>query len=281
MVHWHQEFRQSGKLYLTVEKVDKKTKSIKNFGLVKRWIVPALTALIVMVVTTTAVLTKKDNPVESSISSVDQVTLLPAETITLPKPDTRSSNSIEAVLNNRRTRRETENKEITLKQVSQMLWSAQGVTVDWGGRTAPSAKSTYPLSVYLVSAKVSGLDAGEYQYLPGDRTPIHALRPMRKVDLQKALYQATNESSFINAPAILVITGNMGKMAEAYGGIPHDKEVYLEAGHAAQNLYLQAESLRLGMVAISSFTESKIRELITIPTDETIIYLIPFGIPKQ
>lgn len=216
-----------------------------------------------------------------SPESTASATILPAENISLPNPEFRSSNSVEATLKNRRTRRDFQDEELSLKQVSQMLWSAQGVTVDWGGRTAPSAKSTYPLSIFLVASKVTGLEAGEYQYLPGDRTPVHQLKPIQSVELQQALYEALNESSFKKAPAVLVITGNMGKMAEAYGGIGHDKEVYLEAGHVAQSLYLQAESLRLGMVVISSFDELKIKDLVTIPSSDTIIYLVPFGIPKQ
>lgn len=247
----------------------------------KRWLIPALTALVVVTVTLTAILVRRTIPVSTSLDIVPSIALLPAETISLPAPDLRSGNSLETVLKNRRTRRNFENKTLSLKQVSQLLWSAQGVTVDWGGRTAPSAKSTYPLTVFLVASKVDGLDPGEYQYLPGDRTPVHALKPIKKVDLQQAVYEAVNESSFKNAPAFMVITGSMGKMAEAYGGIPHDKEVYLEAGHVAENLYLQAESLRLGMVSISSFNNAKIKDLVTIPDSDTIIYLIPFGIPKQ
>ncbi|HCX25296.1 MAG: Nitroreductase [Candidatus Collierbacteria bacterium GW2011_GWB1_45_35] len=246
----------------------------------KHWLTPALTALVVFFILLGTIVIKKTSPTTGSPESTASATILPAENISLPSPEFRSSNSVEATLKNRRTRRDFQDKELSLKQVSQMLWSAQGVTVDWGGRTAPSAKSTYPLSIFLVASKVTGLEAGEYQYLPGDRTPVHQLKPIQSVELQQALYEALNESSFKKAPAVLVITGNMGKMAEAYGGIGHDKEVYLEAGHVAQSLYLQAESLRLGMVVISSFDELKIKDLVTIPSSDTIIYLIPFGIPK-
>lgn len=246
----------------------------------KHWLTPALTALVVFFILLGTIVIKKTSPTIGSPESTASATILPAENISLPNPEFRSSNSVEATLKNRRTRRDFQDKELSLKQVSQMLWSAQGVTVDWGGRTAPSAKSTYPLSIFLVASKVTGLEAGEYQYLPGDRTPVHQLKPIKSVELQQALYEALNESSFKKAPAVLVVTGNMSKMAEAYGGISHDKEVYLEAGHVAQSLYLQAESLRLGMVTISSFTESKILDLVTIPQSDTLIYLIPFGIPK-
>lgn len=247
----------------------------------KHWLTPALTVLFVFFIILVVIVSKRTSSNPDTLESTASATILPAENISLPNPELRSSNSIEATLKNRRTRRDFLDNEVSLKQVSQMLWSAQGVTADWGGRTAPSAKSTYPLSIFLVASKVSGLEAGEYQYLPGDRTPVHQLKPIQSVELQQALYEALNESSFKKAPAVLVVTGNMSKMAEAYGGIGHDKEVYLEAGHVAQNLYLQAESLRLGMVVISSFDELKIKDLVTIPSSDTIIYLVPFGIPKQ
>lgn len=243
-------------------------------------LVPALTASIVLVLSVAAFVLTRTAKTTETPDSPETVALLPAESLTLPKPDLRSGNSLEAVIKNRTTRRDFQDTNLSLKQVSQMLWAAQGVTVDWGGRTTPSAKSTYPLSVFLIVSKVDGLEPGEYQYLPGDRAPVHALKPIKKVDLQRALYEEVNDSSFKSAPAVFVITGSMGKMAEAYGGIPHDKEVYLEAGAAAQNLYLQAESLHLGMATLSTFSESKIKDLVTIPSSDTIIYLIPFGIPK-
>jgi len=248
---------------------------------VKRWIIPALTSLVVVSIFVAVLLTRQTAPTKQTPNQPVATTTLTSEDIGLPSPELRSGNSIEAVLKARRTRRDFLDKELTLKQVSQMLWAGQGVTVDWGGRTAPSAKSTYPLTLFLIANKVAGLEAGEYQYIPEDRTPVHRLKPIKAVDLQQAIYEALKESSFKNAPAVIVITGNMDKMAESYGGIPHDKEVYLEAGHAGENLYLQAESLKLGMVTISGFDEAKVKDLVTIPAGDTIIYLVPFGIPKQ
>jgi len=249
---------------------------------VKRWIIPALTTFVVVSIFTVVIFTRRSVPTKPTQNpTVTTTKILPSEDITLPPPDIRSGNSIEVVLKARRTRRDFLDKELTFKQVSQMLWAGQGVTSDWGGRTAPSAKSTYPLTLFLIAYKVNGLEAGEYQYIPGDRTPVHHLKPIKEVDLQQAIFEALNESSFKNAPAVIVITGNMDKMAESYGGIPHDKEVYLEAGHAGENMYLQAESLKLGMVTISGFDKAKVKDLITIPTGDTIIYLVPFGIPKQ
>jgi len=250
---------------------------------VTKWLAPLLTALLVLSISGYAVINHRapENQPSPPTPSGSETPTLPADNIQLPNPVFRSGNSIEAVLKSRTIKRNLTDQQLTLNQVSQLLWAAQGVTVDWGDRTAPSVKSVYPLTLYLITNKVDSLSPGQYQYIPGELKPAHQLKPIKLIDIKDALFQDINQSSFKDAPAIIVVTGNMGKMAEAYGGIPHDKEVYLEAGEVAQNLNLQAESLKLGLVTLSTFNELKVRELVTVPESESIIYLIPFGQVKQ
>lgn len=249
--------------------------------LVKKWSLPLSTGLLVLILALVAITVNrqtKSNQAQNNNTNTQLV--ISADNINLPTPDYRSGNSIEAVLKNRRSKLDFIDSSLSLKQISQLLWAAQGVNVEWGDRTAPSAKSTYPLTVFLIANNVSGLDQGEYQYLPGERTMLHQLKPIKKVELGQALFDLLNQSSFNNIPAVLVITGNMNKMAEAYGGISHDKEVYLEAGYTAQNIALQAESLKLGTNISTNFDELKIKELITVSSTDTIILLMPIGISK-
>ncbi len=246
-----------------------------------QWLIPLATGLVLIALVGGALYLKKNTKPQ-----VTQAENAPAEAkianlISLPKPVTRSSVSIESALNTRRTKRAFVDQSIPLSTVSQMLWAAQGVTAEWGGRTAPSAKSTYPLTIYLVASKVDGLVPGQYIYVPGDRTPIHGLKPIKEGNFGEALFTNINQNSFKDVPAMVVITGNMAKMAAAFGGVANDKDVYLEAGHAAQNMYLIAESLKIGMVTNTSDKDTIIRNIITIPDTETIIYLIPFGIAKK
>lgn len=222
---------------------------------------------------------KKQKPVDESPSEVPNSVQIASPT-KLPKPNLTGRLSLETALQNRRTRRDFTADALNLKQISQMLWSAQGVTADWGGRTAPSAKSVYPLTVYLAAYKVLDLNQGIYQYLPGDREALHEIQLIKSGDYRQALSQAIGQNAAQNSPAILLIAGNMEKMAKAFNNERNDNNVYLEAGHAAQNLYLQAESLQLGMVTIAGFDSSKARAVLGIPEGETIIYAIPFGVPK-
>lgn len=200
--------------------------------------------------------------------------------VSLPKPSLSSRTSIEAAMQTRRSRRDFTGDSLNIKQVGQMLWAAQGVTTDWGGRTAPSAKSAYPLTVYLMANKVIDLAPGIYQYLPGDREAVHKIQLIKQGDLHAALGAAIGQNAAANPPALIIIAADMAKMAKAFDGKKNDNNVYLEVGHAAQNMYLQAESLGLGMVTMAGFDGTKVAVAAGIPSNEVIIYAIPFGIPK-
>lgn len=216
----------------------------------------------------------------SQEKQVAPATVEVAAPINLPKPSLTSRVSLEATLQSRRSRRDFTADALNLRQVGQMLWSAQGVTADWGGRTAPSAKSAYPLTAYLVAYDVVDLTPGVYRYLPGEREAVHQIQLVKKGDLRTALAEAIGQNAASNPPAIIIITGDMDIMAKAFDNVRRDNNVYLEAGHSAQNLYLQAESLKLGMVTIAGFDGAKVAAAAGIPENEVIIYAIPFGIPK-
>lgn len=248
-----------------------------------KWFIPVTSGVMLLILLVAALLIKRPVPVQAPSGNPEQTSpvTLPSENISLPNPDYRSGTSVEAALKQRRTKRAFLDQSLTTKQVSQMLWAAQGVTSDWGGRTTPSAKSVYPLSLYLIVNKVDGLEPGQYLYVPGDRAMVHQLKPIKKASLGEAIFNSLNQNAFKDIPAIAIITGNMTKMAQAFGNTPQDKNVYLEAGHAAQNMYLQAESLKIGLVTNTSFQDNIIRNIITIPEEETLIYMVPFGHPKE
>lgn len=248
-----------------------KTKSKVN------WLIPSSTLGLFLLILLLSVVLRKNSQQTENVPAAAPIVVEDTNIVKLPEPAYRSSTSVEATLKNVRPKRSYSDEILSLKEVSQLLWSAQGVNVDWGDRTTPSAKSTYPLSVFLVANNIEGLNSGLYQYLPGEREMIHSLKPLTEGKYQSALYTSLNQNSMKNPAGVIFVTGNMEKMAAAYGGVAHDKEVYLEAGHAAQNLYLQAESLKLGLVALSNFDDSIIRNIINLPPEETLIYIIPFG----
>lgn len=193
--------------------------------------------------------------------------------IGLPEPVTDGKISVESALLARCSTRNFKNLPLRLEEVSQLLWAAQGVTHRENYRTCPSAGATYPLEIHLVTGDVSGLAAGTYRYQVND----HSLAQERTADLRSKLAEAALGQSMIAcAPASLAISAVYERTTRRYGqrGIRY---VFMEAGHAAQNVHLQAEALGLGTVVIGAFQDDRIKEILGLRLDEEPLYLMPFG----
>jgi SagB-type dehydrogenase family enzyme len=195
------------------------------------------------------------------------------KTVKLPKPRTRGDVSLEETLRTRRSWREFKRAPLTLEEISQLLWAAQGLTHPEGMRTAPSAGALYPLEIYVVAGRVTGLDPGVYQYRPYG----HKLKPVAEGDRRKDLARvALDQEAVGSAPAVVVFTAIYRRTTQKYGqrGIRY---VHIEAGHAAQNVCLQATALGLGSVVIGAFEDSDVRGVLGISRQEQPLYLLPVG----
>ncbi len=193
--------------------------------------------------------------------------------IRLPAPRLKSDVSLEEALMERRSVRGYAAKPLSLEEVAQLLWSAQGVTAGWGGRTAPSAGALYPLRVYLASGNVTGLAPGLYEYLPEG----HELARWGDMDIRSDLSRAAIGQEPVREGAIdIVITAIYARRTGKYGdrGVRYAD---IEAGHAAQNVCLQAVALGLGTVTIGAFDDRQVRKLLGASENETPLYIMPVG----
>lgn len=197
------------------------------------------------------------------------------ETIELPQPQIRGSVSLEEALQARRSVRRYSAEPLELKEIAQLAWSAQGITRKNRFRTAPSAGALYPLELYLLAGKVKGLGPGLYHYLPKQ----HALEKIASSDIRTELAGAAyNQKALNRAAAVFVITAVMKRTEWKYRGRA-ERYVYIEAGHAGQNLLLQATSLGLGSVIIGAFFDDTVRDLLGLPDTYQPISLLPVGRP--
>lgn len=193
------------------------------------------------------------------------------ETMKLPEPKLTSPISIEQALAARRSVRDYQEDSLTLQQVSQLMWAAQGITSDWGGRTSPSAGALYPLEIFLLAGQVKGLNPGLYRYEPGK----HAIILIKKGDLRQKLSEASlDQEEILKAQATIIISAvyerTMGKYGER--GIRY---VHMEVGSAGENIYLQAESLGLGTVFIGAFEDEEVKQALGI--GEEPLGIMPIG----
>ncbi len=191
--------------------------------------------------------------------------------IILPSLELKKGISVEKALSQRRSVRDYTEEALDLKQISQLLWSAQGITSEWGGRTAPSAGATYPVEIYVVVNSSEKFSPGLYLYKNND----HSLQLVKRGMLGKKLRQASlGQMSIEQASINIIITAVFRRTAERYGERA-ERYVYIEAGHVGQNIYLQAESLGLGTVVIGAFHDEQVEEVLGI--NEDVIMIMPVG----
>jgi len=194
------------------------------------------------------------------------------EEIMLPQPELESNISLEEALNSRRSVRNFSSKELSLNQISQILWAAQGITRESTGfRTSPSAGALYPLEIFLLKSD------GVFHYIPDG----HKIIKLNPDDLRPDLIQGVLFQGFVaDAPVNIIITAVYERTTAKYGnkGI---RFVHLEAGHSCQNILLQVVALGLGAVPVGAFDDNYIQDLLDLPQDYIPLYIIPIGYPEE
>ncbi len=198
--------------------------------------------------------------------------------IYLPSPSQKGIMSLEEAIARRRSIRDFTPQPIPQSQLSQILWSAQGISDTPGRyRTVPSAGATYPLEIF-VACGINGIeeiDAGIYYYnIDNYSLTLHHKGDMR-LELARA---ALNEESIYEAPVALVICALYERTTLHYGS-RGERYVLMEVGHAGQNIYLQATALGLATFAIGAFRDEQVREVLRLDKQYKPLYIMPVGKP--
>jgi SagB-type dehydrogenase family enzyme len=188
-------------------------------------------------------------------------------TIELPPPSTSGRMTVEQAIAQRRSWRDFDPEPLTMQQISQLLWAAQGITHDGQLRAAPSAGACYPLETYLVCRH------GVFRFLP----PQHAALKTVEGDPRPQLARAALGQRFIaEAPATIAFAAVYERTVSRYGERGF-RYVHMDAGTAAENVHLQAQALDLGSVSVGAFHDDAVAAALSLPAEEKPIYLIPVG----
>lgn len=193
-----------------------------------------------------------------------------AHTIQLPVPILQGSVSLEEALSRRRSQREFRRDPLRAAQIGQLLWAAQGITDPSGRRTAPSAGNMQSLEVYAV------LPEGLYLYQPVQHELVQHLAGDLRPQLSAA---ALEQECVLNAAAVFVIAAVFDRLVNKYGE-RSARYATLEAGHAAQNLLLQAAVMGLASVPAGAFRDEAVKKVLQLPASQQPIYLVPVGLPR-
>jgi SagB-type dehydrogenase family enzyme len=194
--------------------------------------------------------------------------MAPARTLALPPPSERAGLSLNEAIARRRSIRQYAARDLTLHEIGQLLWSAQGMTSSvWHFRASPSAGALYPLELYVA------LRDGVFHYRPGS----HELAALSPADVRTELEHAALDQSCVgSAPCVIIVAGVLRRSTRKYGdrGVRY---VHMEAGHAAQNILLQAAALGLGSVPVGAFEDERVAQLLKLDRGEQVLYLLPVG----
>ncbi len=174
---------------------------------------------------------------------------------------------------------------ITVEDVQAIVWAAQGITkpgapTNWPGveglRTTPSAGATYPIDVYVVAEKVTGLEPGAYHYVPADdaleSTGVTGPLAEAVAQIRRDEYPSSEPKVFSEAAAIFVLTDTFQRTSDKYGTWA-DLYIALEAGHVAQNMLLMATARGLAhrpWGALGRDAREQLAELLNFSSDELI-----------
>ncbi len=184
------------------------------------------------------------------------------------------------LIENRRSARIYTQEDMTLDQLSFLLWSCQGVKSIRGKsyatlRTVPSGGARHPFETYLIVRHVAGLKPGAYHYLPME----HALEFLHEVeDMDTRINETLCGQSWAAKANVLFYWSMVPYRAEWRYGINAHRVALIDAGHMGENLYLACTGIGLGCCAIGAFSDERCNQLFGLDgEDEFMLYVIPVG----
>lgn len=211
-----------------------------------------------------------------------------SEIIQLPNPRYESETSVEKALNMRRSIRTYAEEPLSISDISQILWAAQGITkkteklptkwntkYEWQGgyRTAPSAGALYPIELYLIVGNAKGLSKGVYKYIPKN----HSLKKVFDGDKRTEIYDAALQQSSIKEGAALIVMAGVYERTSFKYGERAERYVHIEVGHIGENIYLQGITLGIGTVMMGAFKDEELKKVLDLPEDEYPLAIMPLG----
>ncbi len=194
--------------------------------------------------------------------------------IALAEPAIQGEISVEQAIRQRRSVREFGPDTLALTEISQLAWAAQGVTDPAQGyRAAPSAGATYPIEIDFLITGSDVVEDGIYRY----QVENHALVRRMTGDRRREVYAvALEQNAILQAPVLMLVSGRLARTEARYGERA-PRFMYMEAGHVAQNVSLQATALGIDLVVIGAFRDAELGRVLQLETGEQPLYILPLG----
>ena len=192
------------------------------------------------------------------------------QTIKLNAPNKDRGSSVMKALSDRASVRETDTRDLSLQDLSDLLWAANGVNRPDGKRTAPSAINWQEIDVYVINKD------GAYLY---DATE-HSLKPVAKGDFRK--HVATSVQEFVTrVPVSLVLVANLEKLGNNATNRDFLKMVSMDAGIVSQNINIFCSAVGLSTVPRAMMDKEELKKALKLSDKQELMLNNPVGYPKK
>jgi len=188
--------------------------------------------------------------------------------ITLPEPVKTGGMPLMEALNLRQTKRAFSDKELSLQEVSNLLWAAFGINrPEDGKRTAPSAINAQEIDIYV------SLKSGIYVYLPKE----NILKAVAAGDFRKNM----GRQAFVGEAAlVLIYVADYSKMSSRLNDERKAFYAATDTGFISQNVYLFAASENMATVVIGAFVDADVRNVIPLEEHQKVVLTQAIGFPN-
>lgn len=185
--------------------------------------------------------------------------------IQLKAPEKKAGLSVMETLANRHSTREFSNKNLTLQELSNLLWAANGINrPEKGMRTAPSAMNAQEVDVYVC------MEEGAFLY----DAKSNQLQPVIQEDLRGLV---GGKQTFVkNAPVVLLMVSDLSKLP---GGNSEQTKLMaaIDAGIVSQNISIGCSGLGLITVPRASMDKEALAQKLKLKSTQLLLMNNPVG----
>ena len=184
------------------------------------------------------------------------------------------------IIDRRKSHRVYTDEEISLRQLSYLLWCSQGVKSVRGKsyatiRTVPSGGARHPFECYMALRRVEGLETGLYHYLPMTHQIEYLGKPE---DLDAFISEFLCCQAWAAKASVVFYYSCVFYRAEWRYGVWAHAPILMDSGHVTENLYLAAASIGLGGCAIAAVEPRLANQAFGLDgKEETVFYAMPTG----
>jgi SagB-type dehydrogenase family enzyme len=203
--------------------------------------------------------------------------------IELPKVNSNilTETNIYTCIKKRRSNRKFTSDQLSLAELSFLLWATQGVQRVFGKnnfatyRPVPSGGARHPFETYLAINNVSEITPGVYRYLPLTHRLVHLFS---KDYNHLKMGELALDQKFVGESAVAFIWSCLPYRSEWRYNVAAHKTMLIDAGHLCQNLYLACGAIGCGTCAIGAYNQEAMDKFLGLDgEDEFVVYMAPVG----